>query len=478
MRKIIILIIFLPVIVSAQIYNNVSSNLPDNGAKKPSMDVKAVDIDTDGDLDIILANEFQGNTILINDGLANFTNSTIGNLPQPIHDSEDVVAADFNMDGHIDLLFCSEDDVVHEYYWGDGSGSFSIAGFTLPNSTSNAVVTADFNNDSIPDLLFGNAGQNVILINDGAGNFTNETNIRLPSNNNTTQDLALADIDGDNDIDIFVGNEDGNKILINDGTGVFSDESITRLPQGLNIETRKASFGDVDGDNDMDLFLSNVRFIPLKDRQNRLWINDGNGNFADSTSTHLPSDNEDTLDGIFVDVDGDNDLDIVVANVNLAVSGALKVYANYDAGHFVDESASILPESFFINALGVIAEDFNGDGQLDLYFCDRNIGNNFKDVLLIRENPTSIIPIEELMGIKIFPNPVVDTLSFEWSESEGEITNIQIVDLSGKVMLENISFSIESDRVIQIRKLNLPAGTYLLKTKTTQGEAVGKFIVN
>ena len=79
-------------------------------------------------------------------------------------------------------------------------------------------------------------------------------------------------------------NEDGNKLLINDGNGVFSDESSIRLPQGLNIETRKVAFGDVDGDEDLDAFLSNVMFIPGKDRQNRLFINDGNGNFSDSTA--------------------------------------------------------------------------------------------------------------------------------------------------------------------------------------------------
>ena len=70
---------------------------------------------------------------------------------------------------------------------------------------SNAVLTADFNNDSIADLFFGNAGQNVILINAGDGSFIDETLSRLPSNNNTTQDLQLVDVDGDEDLDVFVG---------------------------------------------------------------------------------------------------------------------------------------------------------------------------------------------------------------------------------------------------------------------------------
>lgn len=458
----ILLVIFLPVILSAQVYNNASANLPDNGANGQSMDVKSIDIDGDGDLDIILANEFQGNTILLNDGGGNFINGTSGNLPQVIHDSEDIAMADFDMDGNLDLVFCSEDDFIHEYYLGDGTGSFSLASFSLPNSTSNAVITSDFNNDSIPDLLFGNAGQNTILINDGDGTFTNETSTRLPSNSNTTQDLNLADVDDDGDLDIFVGNEDGNKILINNGNGVFADESITRLPQGLNIETRKISFGDIDGDNDLDLFLSNVRFIPNKDRQNRLWINDGNGIFSDSTATHLPIDNEDTLDGIFVDVDGDGDLDIVVANVMLAISGQLRIYINDGSGHFSDDSSTILPQTFSANALGVIAEDFDGDGLLDLYFCDRNTGNNLKDILLMKENTNGVFQVNTIQELNIFPNPTFNTLNFKCLDDFGEIKSCQIFDSSGKVVLTNFSPEKISN------KNGFTNGTLFLKNKNNK----------
>ncbi len=420
-------------IISAQQYLDASINLPDNGAKGQSMDVKAADIDGDDDLDIILANEFQGNTILTNDGNGNFTNTTSGNLPQPIHDSEDIAIADFNDDGELDLVFCSEDDFVHEYYWGGGNGNFTEATFQLPNSVSNAVVTADFNSDSLPDLLFGNAGQNVILINDGDGSFTNETNLRLPSNNNTTQDLQLADVDGDDDLDIFVGNEDGNRLLINDGTGVFTDESASRLPQGLNLETRKAAFGDVDDDDDLDIFLSNVMFIPGKDRQNRLYINDGNGNFSDSTSIKLPTDNDDTLDGIFVDVDMDGDLDIYIANVMLQTISSQKVYLNDGFGNFTDGTATILPETFYLNALGVIAEDLNGDNLKDLYVCDRNTGNNLKDVLLLHDIIESVEDFSKTEAkILLFPNPVKDQFTVEMLFEIGDSISFKLFDVSGK----------------------------------------------
>lgn len=452
---------FLSLIISAQVFSDASSNLPDNGTKGQSMDVRAADIDGDGDLDIILANEFQGNTILSNDGSGNFTNITAGNLPQPIHDSEDVAIADFDNDDDPDLVFCSEDDLVHEYYWNGGSGSFSVAPFQLPNSESNAVITADFNTDGFPDLLFGNAGQNVLLINAGDGTFINETTSRLPSINDVTQDIQLADVDGDFDLDIFAGNENGNRLLINNGNGIFSDESASRLPQGLNIETRKVAFGDIDGDDDPDVFLSNVMFIPGKNRQNRLFFNDGNGYFSDSTATHLPNDNDDSLDGIFVDMDLDGDLDIYVANVMLQSLSSQKVYLNDGFGKFTDGTSAILPGTYYLNALGVIAEDFNGDGLKDLYVCDRNTGNNLKDVLFLRDIVDATNEFDNTeAGIRLFPNPVKDRFTVELPFESVDSLSFKIVDISGKeVAVLNPESSVDNQFNFNISE----AGTLVLK---------------
>jgi len=210
-------------LVFSQYFEDGTMNLPDGGTRFSSMDVRAADLDGDGDMDVVLANEFQGNTILINDGTGFFSFS-FGNLPQVDHDSEDVAIADFDQDGDLDLVFCSEDDVtigntnVHEYYRNDGSANFTTAPFQFPDSKSNAVITVDLNGDKWPDLIFGNDGQNRVFINDQTGKFIEETVTRLPEINDLTQDLNLSDVDGDDDLDLFVGNEDGNRLLINDGT--------------------------------------------------------------------------------------------------------------------------------------------------------------------------------------------------------------------------------------------------------------------
>lgn len=425
-----------PIFLSAQIYIDASENLPNFGAKGPSMDVQAADIDNDGDLDIVLANEFQANTILINDGSGVFTNGTNGNLPQPIHDSEDVVVADFSGDGILDLVFCSEDDFVlniedvHEYYLGNGDGSFSSADFKFTDSEANAVITVDLNNDDSPDLLFGNNGGTGVFINNGDGTFSEEDN-RVPQVNKTTQDLAVADVDGDGDMDLFEGNENGNILHINDGTGNFTNETNDRLPSGLNLETRKVTFGDVDGDDDLDIFLSNVEFIPGKNRQNRLFINDGNGFFSDETIALLPTDNDHTIDAIFEDVDLDEDLDLIVANV---FGGPIKIYENDGAGNFSIATSSFLEDNYFMDALGVIAADFNGDGFRDIYICDRfQQANNGKDRLLLREGPSnSVDQISEDVFMTIYPNPVSNTFRVNTNMEMSE--EVMLSDTSGKVV--------------------------------------------
>jgi pimeloyl-ACP methyl ester carboxylesterase len=362
------------------LFTDASDNLPELGARKPSMDVRAADIDQDGDLDIVLANEFEANSILINNGKGVFTDESAERLPQVMHDSEDVAIADFNGDGLLDLVFCSEDDKVHEYYLNKGKGFFEPAPYKLPDSEANAVITLDLNNDQKPDLMFGNNGQNTVLINKGDGTFTVENN-RIPNTNKVTQDLAALDIDNDGDLDIFEANEDGNTLLLNNGKGFFTDASKMQLPDDPNIESRKVSFADVDNDGDLDLFLSNVRFRQGKDIQNRLYINDGKGKFINETDKRIPKDTDHTIDAIFEDVNKDGFKDIIVANV---FGGQIKIYTNNGKGEFSDASETILGKKYVRDALGVIAADFNNDGKKDLYFCDRfNPSLNKKDLLLM-----------------------------------------------------------------------------------------------
>ncbi len=371
------------------LYSDVTgTNLPTGLLNGLSMDAGVADLDGDGDPDIVIANEFRPNILLLNDGAGRFSDGS-SRLPAANRDSEDVGIADFDGDGDLDIVVVSEDDRTNELYFNDGTGRFTDEGARLPvEGTTNGVVVADVNGDGFPDILFANNGQDAVIINDGAGNFADETAERLPRSADVTQDLELGDVDGDGDPDLIVANEGANALYINDGTGRFSDESAARIPQrDGGEETREADFGDADGDGDLDLLFANVAaFVAGADPRNRLLINDGNGFFADETSSRLPAASVSSFDGDFADVDGDGDLDIVTANADVDLSvgriadSRSRAYLNDGNGVFTDASEEVFGAGATGTGLDLQFADFDGDGRPDFYLASRGTA----DRLLLR----------------------------------------------------------------------------------------------
>ena len=360
------------------LYRNVTTtHLPYRDLQKLSMDAGIADLDQDGDLDILIANEHRPNILLINDGTGTFTNESKDRIPQVKHDSEDIGIADFDLDGDPDIIIVSEDDQTNELYLNNGDGTFSDGGDRIPvTGTSNSVVVIDINRDLAMDIMIGNNGQNNLLMNDGKGYFTDETLSRFGAFIDVTQDLTLADVDNDGDVDVLVGNEDANRLLINDGKGFFEDQSAQRLPyRSAPEETREVDVADIDSDGDMDILYGNVQaFVENAERQNRLLLNDGRGFFTDITQTHLPKDDNRCFGVAFLDIDGDGDPDIMTGNTNGPKFDGMtpfSVYLNDGAGKFIVSTSGILPEEVDGRGFDIDFVDLNGDGIKDLFLSNR-----------------------------------------------------------------------------------------------------------
>ena len=274
---------------SSELYADVTaSHLPAGVTDGLSMDARPVDVDADGDLDIIIANEHRANILLLNDGSGRFSDASAARLPRGEHDSEDIGIADFDGDGDVDIVVVSEDDQTNELYLNDGKGFFSDASARLPvTGTSNTVLVMDLTGNGHIDILIGNNGQNVLLENRGEARFVDVTSERLPSFEDVTQDVVAGDVNGDGHVDLLFGNEDANRLLLNDGDGVFRlAENALPMRDGAE-ETREADLGDIDGDGDLDILFANVQaFVDDADAQNRLLRNDGQGQFEDITASH------------------------------------------------------------------------------------------------------------------------------------------------------------------------------------------------
>ncbi|MCW8091549.1 FG-GAP repeat domain-containing protein [Alteromonas sp. ASW11-130] len=348
-------------------FSDVSDTLP-SGLDRRCMDGEAVDIDNDGDLDLVLAIEFGTNIILINDGSAQF--SFKEGVPVTRRDSEDIAAADFDGDGDIDIFFATEDDVDDELWINNGNGAFSLSQNQLPSGViSNSALALDVNNDGTMDLVLGNAGNNFVWLNDGKAFFTSSS---INAGGGVTQDIKAGDIDGDGDQDLIVGNEKFNQLLINNGDGTFSDESDARLPL-INSETRDIELGDIDNDGDLDMYVSNVSFFQDNSSKNYLLLNDGAGVFTEVETPPLHGNN---VDSSFVDLNRDGLLDIitVTAGLNDEIGNSMTL-ENLGDTKFENSGFDAIGNGF-----DIVVADFNGDEKVDMYFCNRigsaNSNNN------------------------------------------------------------------------------------------------------
>lgn|SRR5690554_1558657 len=333
-----------------------------------------VDIDGDGDLDAVLAMELDENRLYINDGTGRFTWKK--NVFKPVkHDTEHVRAADFNQDGHIDLIFVAEDDQNHELYFGKGDGSFQdMSARLLGRSEANGLDVGDVNGDELPDIVVGNSGekgQNFLWLNnpDNPGNFL-DANATLPQVNDATQSINLTDVDGDGDLDMLIGNEvPPNRLLINNGNGVFAEHA-EGIDLPVPLETRMVLAFDADGDGDLDIVFSNLTSNGRdyeKDPQMRILINDGQGNFQDETDGRMPQNSFSSYASNFIDFDGDGDLDLLVGTIQIPgfKPDKIRAYENDGKGVFRDISDFAIPNQTVARGWDIAIGDVNGDGVDD-----------------------------------------------------------------------------------------------------------------
>jgi hypothetical protein len=169
-----------------------------------------------------------------------------------------------------------------------------------------------------------------------------EESFRLPFDpsppGTSTTDVDLVDVDGDGDLDLFKAEGTDslagrpNRLLINTGAGTFADETASRILGFNNFNSTKADFGDVDGDGDLDAIVANVG-------PEQLLLNDGSGVFTDGSAQlppPVPIFDNISADARFADVDGDGDLDILVSNENPFPGGLgaqNRLFVNDGSGH-------------------------------------------------------------------------------------------------------------------------------------------------
>ncbi len=191
--------------------------------------------------------------------------------------------------------------------------------------------------------------------------------------------ISSADIDGDNDLDLFISGNDENwqshsKIYLNDGNANFTEttSSIT------NLRLSSSSFGDYDGDDDQDLIITG---LGGSSGNTILYQNDGNGNFSEVTGTPF----QDIYSGTvkFIDIDGDEDLDIMLSGKQNYDVFTTKIYRNDGSGNY-----SEIMNTNLMNVFDSDFEfsDFDGDNDIDILMKGKTNNDGDIDIKLYINN--------------------------------------------------------------------------------------------
>jgi MYXO-CTERM domain-containing protein len=227
------------------------------------------DVDGDGDLDIFAADGYSSGGppfghLYINDGTGMFDEAA-GAIPGDIdgNDIDDVEFADVDRDFDLDLLINAHAGGTGALWLNDGTGMFSAGGTLAPPGPGSQfhynVAACDVDGDGDLDLWIDNTGGNYteqLQINDGSGNFTDETGARVTGNPGGSDDngVVCVDIDDDADLDAMVVALGGpERLLENDGTGNFT--LLANAFPGPGDCSLWGEFGDLDGDDRLDLVM-------------------------------------------------------------------------------------------------------------------------------------------------------------------------------------------------------------------------------
>jgi hypothetical protein len=355
--------------------NSGSSLFADSGQRLNSgnsYDVALGDADRDGDLDAFVANygsqSGAPSKLWLNDGTGTFTNSgqNIGNSR-----SRSVALGDLDGDGDLDAFVGN--DGTDKVWFNYGDGFYYDSFQALGSLTTVAVALDDLDGDGDLDAVTANDGNEALQVwlNNGAGRFSeNGQDIIITSGRVT--DVTLGDIDGDGDIDaVIAGSGNGGNafletIWLNNGHGVFVQG---RTDFGHSGGT-SINLGDLDNDGDLDAYVGTFSW-------DEIWLNDGTGRFADTAQAPITEYTKDALSSLDTDsvtlgdLDGDGDLDLFLT----PGSGVSRVWWNDGDGYIADSGQGIGHSSHYDTAVGDLNNDgsldvfiASGSGQDQVWF--------------------------------------------------------------------------------------------------------------
>ena len=283
----------------------------------------------------------------------------------------------------------------------DGSGAGDL-GYGM------GVAAADYDLDGDVDLYVTNVGRNTLLRNEGGGKFSDRTEVSGTGHTGWGTSAVFFDYDLDGDPDLYVANyihwskENENDchssvgepaycsprsykapamdvLYRNNGDGTFTDVTVEmgidrNFGNGLGVVS-----ADFDGDGWLDVYVANDGNL------NQLWVNLGGREFRDVALVRGCAADQDGLAkaGMGVttaDVDEDGDLDLLVCNLYREGDSFYRNEGSFFSDATARVGLGVTPRLFTRFGLGWV--DFDNDGYLDLFEANGRVSyqsNLFSD---------------------------------------------------------------------------------------------------
>ncbi|HYV84394.1 MAG TPA: CRTAC1 family protein [Patescibacteria group bacterium] len=271
----------------------------------------------------------------------------------------------------------------------------------MPETLGSGVCVFDYDGDGRQDVFFvqsgslpgwsGGAPPRAALFRNLGGRFEEVTGkAGLADEGHYGMGCVAGDVDGDGDRDLYVTGYGGNRLFRNNGDGTFTDDTLRAGVGGKGLWGSSATLFDADGDGDLDLYVANYVAYDLRNDlycgENRpgyrtvchpknfdsqpdiLYRNRGDGTFEDGTARARLDDRTGKGLGVVAgDYDDDGDDDLYVANDDTPNF----LLRNRGDGTFdeVGETAGVaLSEDGVPQAgMGTDMADYDGDGRLDIF---------------------------------------------------------------------------------------------------------------
>ena len=208
------------------------------------------------------------------------------------------------------------------------------------------VSFCDFDGDGLDDLTFGHYnGQLFAYLSQGDGTFLPH-DLGIENTLGEIKAVVWVDVDGDSDLDLFVTQRLApNRLWIRNPEGSLVEvPGAGGLAGGDNERTFGASWGDYDRDGDLDVYCCQFHFSPVNLEENHLFQNMGgidmDVNFVDVTSSaNVGNGVKPTFQSSWIDINDDGWLDLHVINDRTVHADAF--YLNLQNGSFTDISEEI-----------------------------------------------------------------------------------------------------------------------------------------